>query len=184
MSLVVPMLLLVVACGPIGDEDEEATATSIPAAAQPTPLVPVPASPVVTAAAATPIGTPPATPMGSPVASPVAIDSSGGAPLASPVATPAGTPEAATVSLPIARNCAPPAPLPIPEDEGPLVITEDAVNLRDGPGTTCEVIEQLTSGDEVVPLSGAVVADELSWILVNADGTEGWVATDFLAPTT
>jgi hypothetical protein len=63
-------------------------------------------------------------------------------------------------------------------------VTAIEVNFRVGPGTDCEAIgEPLASGTTVEILSDPVVRDgapELSWVAVSVEGTEGWLATDFL----
>jgi len=95
-----------------------------------------------------------------------------------------GTPEAALqggTAPVVASDCEAPDPLPNPELTGPLTATDDAVNLRRGPGTECEVIQLLTLGSTVIPLSGAVTGSDVSWILVDIDGIQGWVALEFLS---
>ncbi len=65
-----------------------------------------------------------------------------------------------------------------------LRVTDIEVNFRVGPGTDCEAIgEPLASGTTVEILSEPVVRDgepEFSWVAVSVEGTEGWLATDFL----
>jgi uncharacterized protein YraI len=65
-------------------------------------------------------------------------------------------------------------------DDGPLTTTDD-VNLREGPSTDCDSVDVLPAGTEVTPLSGPVRGDDRLWILVDVDGTEGWVAEDFVS---
>jgi hypothetical protein len=72
--------------------------------------------------------------------------------------------------------------VPAVADDAPLSTTEDLVNQRAAPGTDCQILQQLPLGTEVTPLSGAVSVDDFLWILVDASGVEGWVASDFLAP--
>lgn len=66
-------------------------------------------------------------------------------------------------------------------------ITNSDVNFRDGPGTDCDPIlaEPLGEGAVVEVLSEPVVRegdDENLWVAVSVDGTDGWLATEFIDP--
>lgn len=65
-------------------------------------------------------------------------------------------------------------------------VTTSDVNFRNGPGTDCESIgEPLGEGAVVEVLSEPVIRegdDEYLWVAVSIDGTEGWLATEFLEP--
>lgn len=50
------------------------------------------------------------------------------------------------------------------------------VNLRAGPGTTFEVIEQVTTGTIFYVLEGPECSARYSWYRVEVDGEEGWLA--------
>lgn len=219
VPLMVGAVLLLGACGPLGDDDEEPTPT---VAAGSLPASTIPATPDATptarpAGAATPV----AAVEGSPTAiqgettsaddrDPLAADEVGttrraGTPRPSatqrtvrvvatlPRAEPSATRARATATRepadgptekpepPVASNCEPPEPVPSVQASGPLVTTGDLVNLRSGPGTACDPIDQLPLGAEVTPLSGPVEADGRLWLLVETGNqTEGWVASQFL----
>ena len=55
-----------------------------------------------------------------------------------------------------------------------LIITEDGVRLRSGPGTDSRILATLTAGTEAVPLT------DHAWRQVNVGGQAGWVAADYL----
>lgn len=86
-----------------------------------------------------------------------------------------------TATIPVASDCNPPDPLPS-ASASTLVVTDDAVNLHSGPGTSCEVLQQLDKDTQVTALSGPVKAGDYTWIKVDVDGTDGWMATEFAKP--
>ncbi len=81
-----------------------------------------------------------------------------------------------------AVGCARPASLPRPVSSDLGATTQDGVNLRQGPGTNCDVLAVLPLGTSVIARSGAVRANGRSWLLFEANGTEGWVAAEFVGP--
>jgi uncharacterized protein YgiM (DUF1202 family) len=50
------------------------------------------------------------------------------------------------------------------------------VNLRAGPGTTFEVIEQVTTGTIFYVLEGPECSARYSWYRIEVGGEEGWLA--------
>ena len=65
-------------------------------------------------------------------------------------------------------------------DQEPLSVTANGVNLRRGPGADCDVISAMAAGTAATALSGPVNAGDRLWLLVEIDGTEGWIAADFV----
>ncbi len=61
-----------------------------------------------------------------------------------------------------------------------MSVTENGVNLRSAPGTTCDIIQVIDAGTIATPKTGPVEADDRLWILVDISGVEGWVALDFV----
>lgn len=63
------------------------------------------------------------------------------------------------------------------------MVTEVEVNMRAEPTTGAEVVTVLTAGQQVTIIGGPQDADGFTWWQVSLDdGTEGWVAGDFLEP--
>jgi uncharacterized protein YgiM (DUF1202 family) len=68
-----------------------------------------------------------------------------------------------------------PAAAPQPKTET-LVVTAEALNLREAPSTDAGVLGRLMQGQEVV-----VASREGGWIEVSSNGTSGWAYGEFLA---
>lgn len=70
--------------------------------------------------------------------------------------------------------------------QSPEQVTISEVNFRSGPGTDCDVIgEPLPPDTSVQVLSDAIVRDDqdaVVWVAVSVDGTDGWMAAEFLEP--
>lgn len=62
----------------------------------------------------------------------------------------------------------------MPESMPPLLVTEDGVRLRSGPGTDSRILATLKAGTEAVPLT------DHAWRQVNVGGQAGWIAADLL----
>jgi hypothetical protein len=64
-----------------------------------------------------------------------------------------------------------------------VVISNDGVNLRAGPGTDCDVVSFLNAGTEGSVIGGSVEdASGTAWVKVRIDdtGEEGWVSAEYL----
>lgn len=83
--------------------------------------------------------------------------------------TPAGTPE------PLCPN-APRNRLIVRERARVSADDPRPVNLRAGPGTTHEVIEQVTTGTVFYVLEGPECSARYSWYRIEVDGMDGWLA--------
>lgn len=55
-----------------------------------------------------------------------------------------------------------------------LIVTEDGVRLRSGPGTDSRILATLKAGTEAVPIT------DHAWRQVNVGGVAGWIAADLL----
>jgi hypothetical protein len=82
----------------------------------------------------------------------------------------------------VVDSCEEPEELPERTGRQNRVVAEDALRLRAGPGTSCDEITSLALDTPVRVLSGVVESkdDEIEWVKVDVDGTEGWVAVEFL----
>ena len=207
-TLAAALALVLSGCGPLGDDDEEeptATAAALPAETEHVATPPVDSSALRDATpAASPIEGAPSTAATPEDGSPAAAERSGS--VAAPASVPAGTPRArpgrstARTTAPRATGaatgsrsvgtevskeagvCAPPSPLPSPTSRAPHATTAFDVNLRTGPGTNCDIIEQLPIATALTLRSGPVERDGLEWVLVEtADGDEGWLAAQYVA---
>lgn len=199
------LIAILSACGPIGDDDDDddPTATAaVPAGEAPTAQVgastPV-ATPVATPRAQPGPGTPRAGVAPSPTPEPDDADSEEED--STPVADDEPT-EVAAVESPepdveeaeptqeeepdpttvIVTDCEEPEELPERTGRQNRVVAEDALRLRAGPGTTCDEITSLALETPVRVLSGIVESEDdgIEWVKVDVDGTEGWVAVEFL----
>ncbi len=76
-----------------------------------------------------------------------------------------------------------PSPTPTPPTIGRVSSVRDAVNLREGPGTTYTIIQGVVNNTDVIILSQT--EDQLWYNIRLEDGTEGWIAENliFLLPT-
>lgn len=178
MFMMVLLVVVVTGCGPLGNDEAPSRVPSTSSTGNLNPARMATATWLSPAAAS-----PTAAFQLSPAASPftIALPVAAGTPVepADP-----GTPESSTpagAEQIVANDCEAPDPLPSPEQGGPLITIDEAVNIRRGPGTECEVIQLLTLGSTMIPLSGTVEASGVSWILVDIDGVQGWVALEFLA---
>jgi hypothetical protein len=97
----------------------------------------------------------------------------------------AGTPGTTTEAGAVATSCDMPDYPPYIGDAPSQVTTSD-VNFRSGPGADCDALgEPLAAGVSVQVLSDPVTRegdDQYQWVAVSIDGTEGWLATEFLEP--
>lgn len=108
--------------------------------------------------------------------------------------TPELVPELATVTPEPSSTPPPPEPTPEPTPEalnilavgGNATVTgtgTDGVNMRQGNGVSYPVVETLADGTVFELIGGPNEADGYSWWQIRLDnGTEGWVAQDFIAP--
>lgn len=99
--------------------------------------------------------------------------------------TPVLFPEAQVTLLPTnpppPTQTAVPTATPEPEPQTAVVASGVGVYLRQNPSTTAPDIEWLLDGTQLVVLPDRQDADGYTWVLVRiSDGTEGWVATDFI----
>ena len=66
---------------------------------------------------------------------------------------------------------------------GTAMVTETGVNLRGSATTGSEVITTLSTGQQVTVIGGPQEGDGFTWWQIAlGDGTEGWIADDFLEP--
>ncbi|HEV2066897.1 MAG TPA: SH3 domain-containing protein [Thermomicrobiales bacterium] len=153
--------------------------------ATPTPAIVVSAPPVEVATdvppeAATPAGTAPvATPaVTATVEEPVVDEGTPGIPSDEAVG-------ALEEVLAVAESCTVET-FPAYEGDAPVQVTTADVNFRAGPGTDCELIsEPLPPGTTVEVLSEPVSREgqpDFEWVAVSVNGTQGWIATDFIEP--
>ena len=70
-----------------------------------------------------------------------------------------------------------------PPAEGQQATVTGDVNLRSAASTTGDVVRTLATGDTVTITGAPQEADGYAWVPVRlADGTEGWVVQDYIAP--
>lgn len=103
-------------------------------------------------------------------------------------------PELATVTPEASSTPPPPEPTPEPTPEAPSILVvggngsvtgtgSDGVNMRQGDGIDYPVLETIAEGTVFELIGGPSEADGYSWWQIRLDnGTEGWVAQDFIAP--
>jgi uncharacterized protein YraI len=99
-----------------------------------------------------------------------------------PAGTPAASPVAAAAETVTSCDV---ADYPPYSGADPIQVTTSDVNFRAGPGTDCDPIgEPIGAGVSVEVLSDPVrrEGDEFVWVAVALDGSQGWLATDFLEP--
>ncbi len=148
-----------------------------------TPLAPVTTASPVSAAGEAPTPTGPA---GTGVGTSIG-DGTGGAPASAPEAEvpTEGTPGATTPGAAVATSCDMPNYPPYTGDTPAQVTTSD-VNFRAGPGADCDAIGgPIGAGVSVEVLSDPVTRegdDQFEWVAVTFDGSDGWLATEFLEP--
>jgi sortase (surface protein transpeptidase) len=66
---------------------------------------------------------------------------------------------------------------------GTAVVTDDGVNMRAAASTDADIVTRLAEGQEVSIIGGPEDGSGFTWWQVEvSDGTEGWVAEDFLDP--
>ncbi len=77
----------------------------------------------------------------------------------------------------------------LPDASGQLAIgdtatvTDNGLNMRTDASTSASIVTQLSQGQEVTLIGGPEDADGFTWWQIElADGTQGWVAADFLEP--
>lgn len=151
----------------------------------PTPAIVVSAPPVqVPTRAPQPVAATPAPGGATPVSgeAQVAGDGTGGPTLQ--VAEQAPDAAAGTQVTTTATSCDVAVPPPFTGVQ-PQQQTVSDVNLRVGPGTDCDPVgEPIGQGVAVEVLSDPVEreGDEFDWVQVAVEGTEGWLAIDFLEP--
>jgi uncharacterized protein YgiM (DUF1202 family) len=64
---------------------------------------------------------------------------------------------------------------------GSLLVNTDVLNVRDAAGTSGSVLTTLAEGDSVTATGNVGLADGYDWTeITTADGTIGWVVTDYL----
>jgi hypothetical protein len=190
------ILLAVAACGPLGDEEEEPTATAGPSIPGPTSGASPASTPVTGTAAGTPASeldsnaTPnPDLPNGSPEPLAPSDDDATPVPDGASEATPDtaadATPEADTPVDAVVDSCDPDEIPPFEGDNPNFVVTTD-LNFRQGPGQDCDPIGDapLGEGREVIVLSEPVTreGEDQEWVQVEVDGEPGWVAAEFIEP--
>ena len=195
------MLLLVGAllgaCGPLGDDDEDPTATAaaVPVTESTAPTVASPAAtPVTTPRSGAAVGTPragvAATSAPEDDDQPVATTVPNVEP-ETPTAdeTPESnggddepTDEAAEPTTVVVADCEEPDLLPERTGRQNQLVAEEGLRLRAGPGTSCDEILSLSLDTPVRVVSGVVRSenDDNDWVKVELEGEEGWVAVEFL----
>lgn len=62
----------------------------------------------------------------------------------------------------------------------PVAVNTDDLNLRDAGTTSSNVLTVLPYGAFLTVVSGPETVDDIDWYLVDADGTEGYVAGEYL----
>jgi hypothetical protein len=90
-----------------------------------------------------------------------------------------------TPTPPTVEGCAEPEELPDVQGRRNRQTKADAdegVNLRSGPGKDCDIVQTLDPGTPVEVRSGPVLADDIVWVQVRVDDTEGWVSEALLEP--
>lgn len=187
------------------DQNLASIGATEPGSASPTPAVVVSAPPIIVPTSVpTQQGTPsapqtaasPASAVTAPTATVQAGvgagssigDGTGGAPAGAPqleVPAAGGTPGATAPRATVATSCDMPSYPAYTGDAAAQVTTSD-VNFRSGPGADCEAIgEPLASGVSAQLLSDPVTRegdDQYQWVAVSIDGTDGWLATEYLEP--
>lgn len=127
---------------------------------------------------------PTATPLPTVVAEPTAVSE--------PTALPTETPELIILSsptsivVPAVTNTAVPTPTNTPEPESTTALVSSGVGvwLRSAPGLDSEQLEYLVDGTLLTLLEEQQPADDLLWQSVaSPTGATGWVAVDFIVPT-
>ena len=176
-------------CGPLGDDDEEEPSPT--RAASPVAAASPPASP---RALATPSARSSPTERvagdvgdGTPLARPTRAPTDGAAEDETPAADATEEPDDETPTPPVVEDCEEPEDLPPVQGAVMRVISAEAdegVNLRTGPGESCDLLTTLDPATEVEVVSGPVSAGEFLWVKVDVAGDEGWLAEEFLDPVT
>ncbi len=184
------------ACGPLGEEDDDPTATAGASVSGPSTSASPASTPVIGDRAETPVNdvsenaTPrPDSPGGSPEpdlppdeeASPVPD----GSPRATPETAAEATPADEAPTDTVVDSCDPDE-IPAFEGDDPNFVVTTDLNFRVGPGEDCDPIsdEPLGEGREVIVLSEPVTreGEDQEWVQVEVDGEPGWVAADFIEP--
>lgn len=184
------LALVLSGCGPLGDDDNE----------KPTPTlsvtVPGARTPALTIASSPPAART-ATPRSAaeePKPSPTRASARPTRTPTPPSASDEGTPEAdgtaedessssnedVEPTKVVVEDCEEPETLPERTGRVSFVVSEDGLNLRTAPGTSCDAITTLTAGTPVKVISGVVEADDIDWVKIQVDDLEGWVSTEFL----
>lgn len=97
--------------------------------------------------------------------------------------TPAPFPTSDVTVIPTQTPTPAATPTNTPEPSPPTATVTSAVGvyLRAEPSTSAPDLAWLQEGTQLIVLPGEAEADGFRWIFVRiADGTEGWVATDFV----
>lgn len=126
---------------------------------------------------------PPSTPLASPAATP-------GTHGATPAAGAAAPGKTATPATKAAKKACAPKDVTsvkkVPDGyaaPGKVIVIDDAVNLRSGPGTDCPIVGSLGMGQEVVIHSGLLKSGKYYWRHVTTSQGEGYaIASAFQAP--
>lgn len=92
------------------------------------------------------------------------------------------TPKPASSGGPVG-DIRPPSLPPLESETQKLRVIDSGVNLRSGPSVDALVVRVLEFGEEVTALGGVRQLEGRSWRNIRtADGQDGWVAEEFLAP--
>jgi hypothetical protein len=179
--LALALLTLLAACGPIGDDDEDDEPTVGPTQAA------SPAASPVRGPVQSPEGTP-----GTPRSAGTGSDADETPTVrATQTARPRPTPDDETPAAdemptpPTVEGCEEPEELPPVQGDSERQTALDAdegVNLRSAPGADCDVLVTLAAGTPLQVESGPVRSGDFLWVKVTVEGTEGWVAEEFLEP--
>ncbi|MEO8243265.1 MAG: SH3 domain-containing protein [bacterium] len=117
-------------------------------------------------------------------AEPVAVMFVPAQPVMKPVVAPAEAPVAqpSDVLAPTLVSATPDTALPAPEVPGGVLytVTANIANVRSGPGIDFGVVGSVTHDEEVLVVAEDNAVDGWSRILVEGDGTDGYVATRLL----
>lgn len=176
-------------CGPLGDDDNE---KPTPTVSVPVPGAGTPAATIVSSPPAASSATPraeseepepsPTSAPARPTRTPTPSASENGTPEAggTPEEEPSASTETAEPTKVVVEDCEEPETLPERTGRVSFVVSEDGLNLRAAPGTSCDAITSLTAGTPVKVISGVVEADDIDWVKIQVDDLEGWVSTEFL----
>ncbi len=196
------LMVALSACGPLGGDDEEPTATAgaqVPRATEsaspqssPMPNTSLDTSSASPTSESTPFpvgqeidATPSVDNGASDRATPETDPASEASPGSTPPSTDDATPQVEETPADVVDSCTPDAIPPFEGDDPNFVVTVD-LRFREGPGEDCDQIgeEPLGEGRAVVVLSEPVTreGEDRQWVQIEVDSETGWVAAEFIEP--